>query len=227
MIAARGFWLSAALLLGCNGILGLEEPSTRSDGAGGAGGDGGSGAGLVGGQGGDGAAATSGGANTGGMGGDGAGGCPPEHPTTGTELLDNGSFELGMTSWVATSALLFQTDRPGVCGCTAARVTQPAGYSELRHLGLAQTQVGDVTAYARVKAPDTEYLELIVRVDATNLTPLTFASDASDGVSDGWRTAQGTFPIPTAGLDIYIAVAFEPDQQADFEVDCVSLTHTP
>lgn len=230
MSATRGLLLAASTLVGCNWVLGMEEPSKR-DGAGGAGGDGGSGAGLVGGQGGDGAATVTGGggSGTGGSetGGQGMGGCAPEHATSGTELLDNGSFELGSFNWDATSASSFQTNQPGICGCKAARVVAPAGYSELRHLGLAPSQVGMVDAYARVKAPDSEYLELIVRLDIVNLTPLTFATDASDGAVDGWRTAEGTLPIGVADKDLYVAVAFEPDVEATFDVDCVSLSFTP
>lgn len=155
------------------------------------------------------------------------GGCPPEHSATGTELLDNGSFELGAFNWTATSAVSFVTNQPGICGCKAARVVAPAGYSELRHTGLAQSQLGLVDTHARVKAPDSEYLELIVRLDGTNLTPLTFATDASDGVVDGWRTAEGSLPIMVANKDLYIAVAFEPDVEATFDVDCVNLAFTP
>jgi hypothetical protein len=98
--------LGVLALAGCNLIFGLEDASDRPGGAS----EAGSAAGAEG----------PGGAG----GGTGGGVCPPEEPAgSGSELMPNGSFEMGSSQWINSGLGSFTiVDEETACGCSAARL---------------------------------------------------------------------------------------------------------
>jgi hypothetical protein len=218
--------LPVLLVLGlsaCNLVFGLQEASERSatDG-GGAGGAGGA------------ETSTTGSTTTGPDGAGGAGGsaCPPEEAAgPGIELLANGSFERGAFGWLTSGLRAFDvqsTER--FCGCQSGAIVLGPGYAELRAV-LPAPMAGTYHARARLKAADLVDAVLLVRIDNVELAPpLPFGLDAADEEgADGWRTAEGSWPI-SGGNDALLALAFDgtsapPDTEV--LVDCVSLTYEP
>lgn len=231
-MTARALCLLVGLSLGCNLVLGLDEPTQRRHDGGGGGGGGGGGD-PSGGSGGDGPGASGAGGATGGAapGGGGAGGsCGHEDPITGTELLLNGGFEAGTAGWSTTPGTVAAAPQEeAFCGCAAGHWTASSGYQELRYLDVPDTQAGNVHAHARVKAPDSLAIELQVRVGGINLeAPAPFKPDAADGAVDGWRIADADYLVRFAGMSSYVALALDPsDPTTDLWVDCVSLTFSP
>lgn len=220
----RRLAISAVLTLsGCNLIFGLEDAEDRPGGGSTAGNAPGGEA-----QGAGGSGASDGGTDpSGGAGGGGGGVCPPEQPAgSGTELMPNGSFELGNSQWINSGLGSFTiVDEDPACGCSAARLVSSMSYAELRGI-VPDWNAGLVNGRARVRASDLVDLELLLRVDDTTVEPpVLFANDDDDGVADGWRTAASSWTIP-AGRDAFFVIVVTnpaPPTQIEIVADCVSL----
>lgn len=202
----------------CNLVFGLEEASERTA----TGGGGGS------------ATSTNNSTTMGPAGGGGAGGsdCPPEEAAgPGLELLANGSFERGAFGWLTSGLGAFEAQSiERFCGCQSGSVVLGPGYAELRSV-LPAPMAGTYHARARLKATDLVDAVLLVRIDNVEISPpVAFGLDAADDEgADGWRTAEGSWPI-SACNDALLALAFDgtsapPDTEV--LVDCVSLTYEP
>jgi hypothetical protein len=200
-------------------VLGLEEPTERVAGAGGSAGASATASGASGGGG-----TAHGGAAPGGAGGS---ACAPEEPAgPGTELLPNGSFELGEASWIGSNVATFDasTETP-FCGCRSAVLVLQDGYQELRG-PLPPPAAGTVHGRARIRAPDSIDADILLRVDnATVEPPRPFDPDALDDEgADGWRTARGDWQMPSGGDAFFVVVFGNGTAGEEVRVDCVSLT---
>ncbi len=202
--------LGVLALAGCNLIFGLEDASDRPGGAS----EAGSAAGAEG----------PGGAG----GGTGGGVCPPEEPAgSGSELMPNGSFEMGNSQWINSGLGSFTiVDEETACGCSAARLVSSTSYAELRGI-VPDWDAGLVSGRARARASDLVDLELLLRVDNVTVEPPAgFANDDDDGVRDGWRTAESSWTMP-AGSDAFFVIVVtgsDPPTEIDVVADCISLT---
>ena len=145
----------------------------------------------------------------------------------GTEIVLNRSFESFASSWMVTGgfpALSFDSD--SFCGCTAATLTLPGGYGEVRSTSLVPVAAGSTLRLrARMRAPDSVAADIVIRGDAVNVEPpFNFQVDSADGATDGWRLAEGT---TTTSTDLSAAgLVIELDGSAGVEVafDCISAT---